>query len=110
MLRKEFDRIFGGIDLMWLKVIIFAAASGVVTGIIMALPLPEFISFRNIGTCFEMWICLAIAVISNCRKPVEAGLKTFVFFLVSQPLVYLVQVPFSRLGFGLFSYYPQWCS
>ncbi|MCR4615470.1 MAG: hypothetical protein K5756_04905 [Clostridiales bacterium] len=30
------------------------------------------------------------------------------FFLISQPLVYLVQVPFNPLGWGIFKYYPDW--
>lgn len=29
------------------------------------------------------------------KKPLESALKTFVFFLISQPLIYLLQVPFS---------------
>lgn len=33
-------------------------------------------------------------------------LKTFVFFLISQPIVYLVEVPF--LGFEIFKYYRYW--
>lgn len=32
----------------------------------------------------------------------------FCFFLISQPLVYLIQVPFSQLGWELFGYYPTW--
>ena len=45
---------------------------------------------------------------SNCQKPLESACKTFVFFLVSQPLIYLIQVPFSQLGWGLFGYYRYW--
>ncbi len=45
---------------------------------------------------------------ANTKKPLEAAFKTFVFFLVSQPLSYLFQVPFSNLGWGLFRYYPHW--
>ncbi len=32
----------------------------------------------------------------------------FFFFLISQPLIYLLQVPFSSMGFELFIYYKYW--
>lgn len=37
----------------------------------------------------------------NSKDPLDSALKTFVFFLISQPLVYLVQVSFSEMGWGL---------
>lgn len=92
----------------WPRLILFAVISGIVTGLI-ALWVPEGSSFRLIAETFEAWIVLAIIVVVNCEKPTEAALKTFVYFLISQPLVYLVQVPFNRMGFGLFNYYyPYW--
>ena len=45
---------------------------------------------------------------ANCRTPVESALKTFVFFLISQPLIYLIQVPFTVLGWQIFMYYRYW--
>jgi len=45
---------------------------------------------------------------TNCKKPLESALKTFVFFLISQPLIYLFQVPFSEMGWRLFGYYRYW--
>ena len=104
MLRK----IFGGIRMTWPRLLLFAAVSGLVTGLV-ALLVPDGSSFRQIAVTFEAWILLAVIVVVNCEKPLEAALKTFVYFLVSQPLVYLVQVPFSSQGFGLFRYYwPYW--
>lgn len=101
-------KIFGGIKLSWPKLLLFAVISGLVTGLI-ALLVPDGSSFRQIAVTFEAWILLAIIVVVNCEKPLEAACKTFVYFLVSQPLVYLVQVPFNSLGFGLFRYYwPYW--
>ena len=92
----------------WGRLIAFAVASGVITGLI-ALLVPDGYSVRQIAVTFEAWIVLAIIVVVNCEKPLEAACKTFVYFLVSQPLVYLVQVPFNRMGFGLFQYYwPYW--
>lgn len=42
------------------------------------------------------------------RQPLICAAKVFVFFLISQPLIYLFQVPFSQDGRGLFRYYPFW--
>ena len=104
MLRK----MFGGIRMTWRTLILFAILSGIVTGLI-ALLVPDGNSLRQIAVTFEAWIVLAILVVVNCEKPMEAACKTFVYFLISQPLVYLVQVPFNSMGFGLFQYYyPYW--
>ena len=102
------QKIFGGIKMTWPRLILFAVISGLVTGLV-ALLVPDGNSFRMIAVTFEAWIVLAIIVVVNCDKPLDAALKTFVYFLISQPLVYLVQVPFNSMGFGLFKYYyPYW--
>ena len=100
-------KLFGEIKMTWVKVIIFAVAAGIYTGI-MALLFPSTSSFHDIAVTFEAWVLFAIIIIVNCEKPLEAAIKTFVFFLISQPLIYLVQVPFSEMGFGLFMYYRYW--
>ena len=100
-------KIFGGIRMTWPKLILFSLISGFVTALI-ALLVPEGNSIRQAAVTFEAWIVLAILIVVNCEKPLEAACKTFVFFLISQPLVYLVQVPFSSMGFGLFKFYPYW--
>ena len=55
-----------------------------------------------------MKVIFAVIIMANCKKPLESALKTFVFFLISQPLIYLLQVPFSEMGWGLFGYYRYW--
>ena len=77
----------------WPRLILFAVISGIVTALI-ALLVPEGNSIRQIAVSLEAWIVLAIIVVVNCEKPLEAACKTFVYFLVSQSLVYLIQVPF----------------
>ena len=105
---KMIRKLFGGIKMTWPRLILFAVISGLVTGLI-AQYVPDGSSFRQIAVTFEAWIVLAILVVVNCEKPLEAACKTFVYFLISQPLVYLVQVPFNSMGFGLFRYYyPYW--
>lgn len=103
MLRK----LFGGIRMTWPRLIIFAVVSGIVTALI-ALLVPDGNSIRQIAVTFEAWIVLAIIIVVNCEKPLEAACKTFVYFLISQPLVYLIQAPFNAMGWKLFGYYPTW--
>ncbi len=107
-LRRFTDKLFGGINMSWWKVIAFAVATAVVTVVFLIFPIFERTSFRKMGEYFEAWIFFAVIIMSNCKKPLEAALKTFVFFLVSQPLIYLFQVPFSDLGWQLFGYYRYW--
>ena len=101
---KSLKKLFGGLKMTWPRLILFAVVSGIVTGLI-ALLVPEGNSIRQIAVTFEAWIVLAIIIVVNCEKPLEAACKTFVYFLISQPLVYLIQVPFSSIGWGLFGYY-----
>ena len=82
MLKKT----FGGIRMTWPRLILFAVISGLVTGLV-ALLVPDGSSFRQIAVTFEAWIVLAVIVVVNCDKPLEAACKTFVYFLISQPLV-----------------------
>lgn len=106
-MRKLLDKIFGGLNISWKNLILFSVLMGVWTAL-MALFVPDGNSLHDIAATPEWWVLPAILIIVNSKKPLEAALKTFVFFLISQPLVYLVQVPFSELGWGLFSYYPYW--
>ncbi len=80
---------------------------GVYTALV-AMLVPDGNSFHDIAVTPEWWVLPAILIIVNSKKPLEAALKTFVFFLISQPLVYLVQVPFNDMGWGLFGYYRYW--
>ena len=100
-------KLFGGFEMTWKRLIIFAVLAGVYTAL-MAILVPDGNSFHDIAVTVEAWVLLAIIVIANCKKPLEAAIKTFVFFLISQPLVYLLQVPFNAYGWGIFAYYPYW--
>ncbi|MBQ6494819.1 MAG: hypothetical protein IJI49_02325 [Bacilli bacterium] len=101
-------KIFGGIDLSWKKVIIGAVLVGVYTALVAIIPFLKYTSFHTIAVSFEAWILLGIIIIMNSKSNKDASLKCFVFFLISQPLIYLLQVPFSHLGWQLFSYYKYW--
>lgn len=106
-MRKFLDKVFGGLKISWPVVIIMAVAFGVYTAL-MAMFVPDGNSFHDIAATAEAWMLPAIIIIVNSKKPLEAALKTFVFFLISQPLVYLIEVPFNSMGWGLFGYYRFW--
>lgn len=96
-MKKFLQKLFGGINLTWPKLIAFAVIMGIYTAL-MAMLVPDGNSFHDIVVTMEWWVLPAILIIVNCKKPLEAALKTFVFFLISQPLVYLIQVPFNGMG------------
>ena len=100
-------KLFGGLNITWSRLIIFAIAMGVYTAL-MAMLTPDGNSFHDIAVTLEWWFLPAILIIVNSKKPLESAAKVLVFFLISQPLVYLVQVPFNYMGWGLFNYYGYW--
>ena len=103
---KVLHKIFGGINLTWLKVIILAVVTGIYTGLINQVPFLLDTSFRDIAISFEVWIFFGIFIIMNSKSNLDSALKCFVFFLISQPLVYLVEVPFA--GWEIMNYYQNW--
>lgn len=92
----------------WATVIVFAVLSAVAVAVLKLIPALENTSFQDPAVYPEFWMLFGILIAVNCEKWWEASLKVVVFFLISQPLIYLIQVPFSPLGFGLFSYYKYW--
>ena len=101
-------KLFGGMNLTWPKIIIAAVLAGIYTAVMAILPITKDTSFADISISFEVWILFGILIIVNSKTPLESALKCFVFFLISQPLVYLIQVPFNAYGWGIFRYYPPW--
>ena len=101
-------KLFGGIDLTWKKLILFALIAGLYTGVMALLPITNNTSFEDISISFEVWILFGIFIIMNSKSAKDSALKCFVFFLISQPLVYLIQVPFSSLGWQILGYYKNW--
>jgi len=105
---KIFKKMFGEINLTWPKIIIAAVLAGVFTAAMAIIPALHYTSFNTITVTFEVWILFGILIIMNSKSNLDSALKCFVFFLISQPLVYLIQVPFSPMGWHLFSYYKYW--
>ena len=88
---EKVKKLFGGIDLSFKKLIIFAIIAGVYTGVMAMLPIAKDTSFADITISFEVWILFGIFIIMNSKSAKDSALKCFVFFLISQPLVYLIQ-------------------
>ena len=104
----RFKKYFSEFDMTWPHVLLLALVTAVWTAAMAAIPLLNDTSFEDISVTFEWWFLFAVFIVVNCKTWWEASLKCFVFFLVSQPLIYLFQVPFSSQGWGLFGYYRYW--
>ena len=87
-----FNKLFGGLKMSWPAVILFAVAAGLYAGVMGSVPALNPTSFHDICVSHECWIIFAFIIATNCEKTWECALKTFVFFLISQPLVYGVEV------------------
>ena len=105
---EKAKKLFGGIKMTWPKVIVFAVITAIVTAVLNEIHFLRDTSFQDIAIVLDCWILFAMIIIMNCDKWWEASLKCFVFFLVSQPLIYLIEVPFEPLGWGVFGYYKRW--
>ena len=104
---EKVKKLFGGIDLNWKKLIIFAIIAGIYTAIMAMLPIAKNTSFADITISFEVWILFGILIIMNSKSAKDSALKCFIFFLISQPLVYLIQdiINHSKL---FLTYYRFW--
>lgn len=89
-------KLFGGINLNWKKLILFSVIIGVYAGIMFSLPFTINTSFVNIALKYECWILFVIIIMANSKSPMDSALKCSVFFAISQPLIYLVQISFGR--------------
>lgn len=102
------NKLFFGINMTWKKIVLFAIGTAIFSALMLVIPFTIHTSLANPGTYPEFWLVCALIIVMNCNSSLEAGLKTIVFFLISQPLIYLLQVPFSWLGWQIFMYYPRW--
>ena len=107
---EKVKKIFGGIDLNWKKLIIFAIIAGVYTAIMAMLPIAKNTSFADITISFEVWILFGILIIMNSKSAKDSALKCFIFFLISQPLVYLIQdiINHSKLFLTYYRFWVVW--
>lgn len=103
-------KIFGNINLTWPKVIIMGIIIGIYTAIVAMLPITKDTSFSDLTATFEVWVFFGIFIIMNSKSAKDAASKCFIFFLISQPLVYLIQdiINHSQLFMTYYKYWFMW--
>ena len=100
-------KLFGQINLNWPKVIILAIFVGVYTAVMAMIPAAKDTSFTDLAVTMEVWVLFGVFIIMNSKSEKDSALKCFIFFLISQPLVYLIQDVIN--GSMLFkTYYKYW--
>ena len=97
--------LFGNTKMSWPVVLVFAIIAGVYTGCIMLVNSLDNTSFQDIGVSYEWWVIFAVIIVVNCEKSWEAALKCFVFFVISQPVIYGVEVLAGHLTLEMAIYY-----
>ena len=100
-------KVFGEINLTWTKVIIMAIVMGLYTAIVAMLPITKDTSFSDLAVTFEVWIFFGIFIIMNSKSAKDSALKCLVFFVISQPLIYLIQDLINHSNL-FFLYYRNW--
>lgn len=105
---KKLSKLFGGLPMTWPIVCGFAVIIGIYVGVINQIPILYDTSFRDIAVTTEWWVLFAVLIVSNCRSAREAGLKCLVFFLISQPVIYLTELPTLGLDKALYYYTSIW--
>ena len=76
----------------WGFIVLFSLVVGIVVGVLDCIPALRDTSFTDPALTFDVWIPLAIFVVLGGKNTLDAALKCFVFFLVSQPVIYLVEI------------------
>lgn len=105
---KKISAAFGGLPMTWPIVCGFAVIIGIYVGVINQIPILHDTSFQDIAVMLEWWVLFAVLIVSNCKSAREAGLKCLVFFLISQPVIYLVELPTLGLDKALYYYTSIW--
>ena len=105
---KKLKTYFTHCPMSWRRVLLMAVVIGVAVGILAQIDALNDTSLEDPAVLFDVWFLFAVFIVVNCRTWWDASLKCFVFFLISQPVIYLVQVPFFERGWEIFQYYPYW--
>ena len=102
------EKLFYGLNLTWPKLIIASIVIAIFVGLLMTIPALVDTSFTRIGVIFYWWILFGTTIITNSKSHIDAALKCFVFFLISQPLIYLTQILVGAADWSLMGYYRNW--
>lgn len=102
------EKLFYGLNLTWPKLIIASILIGVFVGLLMAIPALKDTSFTRIGVILYWWVLFGTIIITNSKSNIDSALKCFVFFLISQPLIYLTQILVGAADWSLMGFYQNW--
>lgn len=105
---KKLSCVFGNLPMTWGIVCGFAVIIGVYVGVINQIPILRDTSFQDIAVTLEWWVLFAVLIVSNCKTAGEAAAKCLVFFLISQPVIYLTELPKLGLDRALYYYLNIW--
>ena len=98
----------GEINLSWGAFFIFTISVSIISGLLAVVPAFKNTSLSDSVNTLEWWIVFGVFVIVGSKSKNDSAIKCFLFFLISQPLNYLVRVPFFSGGFAIFHRYPRW--
>ncbi len=98
-------KIFGTKTMSWPVLLLFAAAAGLYTGLVLSVPALEGTSFQDIGVSYEWWVIFGVIVAVHSPKSWSSALRCFVFFLISQPIIYGVRVLVGAITVDMAVYY-----
>jgi len=104
---NKLRKVFGVYEMTWPRLIIFSVICAVYTTACLVIPGVKDTALTEIGVGYECWFILAIFVVSNCKNWKDAAIKCFVFFLISQPLIYIIESVIYRENY-LLKYYGFW--
>lgn len=102
------EKLFYGLNLTWPKLIIASIVIGVFVGLLMTIPALVDTSFTRIGVILYWWVLFGTIIITNSKSNIDSALKCFVFFLISQPLIYLTQILIGAADWSLMGFYQNW--
>ena len=71
ILKRLTDKVSGGINLTWPKVIIAAVIAGVITAVIAIIPQFRYTSFIGITVSFEVWVLFGVRYHHNYEQQVK---------------------------------------
>lgn len=95
-------------ELSWGKFFLFTVSVSIISGLLAVVPAFKDTSFSDSVNTLEWWIVFGVFIIISSGSKRESAIRCFLFFLISQPLNYLVRVPFNPVGFAIFHRYPRW--
>lgn len=100
---EKLRELFYEKNITWKKLIIYSVVIAIISALCIRLPFIKDTSISDISVTFDLWIIFALIIILNSKNVKDAILKTFVFFLISQPLIYLFEslydCLFNNMGF-----------